>query len=62
MEKLSDVSAMDHYAAVNNELMRFAEAALWIDLEGVVLSQVSKREKDDRQVISLICGIESKQG
>ena len=37
-----------------NELMPFA--ATWMDLETVILSEVSQRKKDKYYMISLICG------
>ena len=38
-----------------NEIMTFA--ATWIDLEIIILSEVSQTEKDKYHMISLICGI-----
>ena len=38
-----------------NETMSFA--ATWIDLEIIILSEVSQTEKDKYHMISLICGI-----
>ena len=38
-----------------NEIMPFA--AIWIDLERVILSEVSQTEKDKYHMILLICGI-----
>ena len=38
-----------------NEIMPFA--APWMDLEIVILSEVSQTEKDKYHMISLICGI-----
>ena len=32
-------------------------AATWMDLEIIILSEVSQREKDKYHMISLICGI-----
>ena len=32
-------------------------AATWMDLEVVILSEVSQTEKDKNHMISLICGI-----
>ena len=38
-----------------NEIMPFV--ATWMDLEIVMLSEVSQKEKDKYHMISLICGI-----
>ena len=39
----------------NNAIMPFA--ATWMDLEFVILSEVSQTEKDKYHTIALICGI-----
>ena len=44
-----------HSATEKNEMMPFA--ATWMDLEIIILSEVSQKEKDKYHVISLICGI-----
>ena len=38
-----------------NEIMPFA--AIWMDLEIIILSEVSQTEKEKYHMISLICGI-----
>ena len=38
-----------------NEIMPFA--ASWMDLEMIILSEASQKEKDNYHMISLICGI-----
>ena len=38
-----------------NEIMPFA--ATWIDLEVIILSEVSQTEQDKYHMISLICGM-----
>ena len=38
-----------------NEILLFA--ATWMDLENIILSEVSQTEKDKCHLISLICGI-----
>ena len=47
---------MEYYSAIKkNEIMPFA--ATWMDLEIVILSEVSQKEKDKYHMILLICGI-----
>ena len=47
---------MEYYSAIKkNKTMPFA--ATWMDLEIIILSEVSQKEKDKYCVISLICGI-----
>ena len=38
-----------------NEIMPFSET--WMDLEFIILGEVSQTEKDKYHMISLICGI-----
>ena len=38
-----------------NEIMPFA--AMWVDLEIILLSEISQKEKDKYHMISLKCGI-----
>ena len=48
---------MQYYSAVKkNKIMPFAET--WMDLETVIQTEVSQKEKDKYHIISLICGIE----
>ena len=42
-------------AIKKNKIMPFA--ATWMDLEIIILSEVSQTEKDKYHMISLICGI-----
>ena len=47
---------MEYYSAIKkNKIMPFA--ATWMDLEIVILSEVSQTEKDKYHMVSLICGI-----
>ena len=47
---------MKYYSVIkNNEIMPFA--ASWMDLEIIILSEVTQTEKDKWHMISLICGI-----
>ena len=47
---------MEYYSVTKkNDIMPFA--ATWMDLEIIILSKVSQKEKDKYHMISLICGI-----
>ena len=47
---------MEYYSAIKkNEILPFA--ATWMDLEIIILSEVSQTEKGKYHMISLICGI-----
>ena len=46
---------MEYYLAIkkkNSTIM-----AVWMDLENIMLSEISQSEKDKYHMISLICGI-----
>ena len=50
------IYTMEYYSAIKrNEIVQFAE--MWIDLETVIQSEVSQKEKSKYHIISLICGI-----
>ena len=44
-----------HSHKKKNEIMTFA--VTWMDLEIIILSEVSQKEKDKYHMISFICGI-----
>ena len=47
------IYTMEHYAAIKrNEILPFA--MMWIELEGIMLSEISQSEKDNYHMISLI--------
>ena len=47
---------MEYYSAIKkNEIMPFA--ATWMDVEILILSEVSQTEQDKHHMISLICGV-----
>ena len=47
---------MEYYSAIKkNEIMPFV--ATWMQLEILILSEASQKEKDKYHTISLICGI-----
>ena len=60
IKKMWYIYTMEYYSAIKeNEIMPFA--ATWMDLETVILSEVSQTEKDKYHMISLICGIYGKK-
>ena len=47
---------VEYYSAIKkNEILPFTST--WMDLEGIILSEISQAEKDKYHMISLICGI-----
>ena len=47
---------MEYYPAIKkNEILPFA--ATWMELEGIMLSEISQTEKDKYCMLSFICGI-----
>ena len=47
---------MEHYSAIKmNEIMPYAATSM--DLENVILSEVSQTEMENYHVMSLICGV-----
>ena len=47
---------MECYSAIKkNEIFPFVPT--WMDLEGIMLSEISQAEKDKYHMVSLICGI-----
>ena len=50
------IYTIEYYSAIKkNDIMQ--SAATWMDLETLILSEVSQKEKDKYHVISLISGI-----
>ena len=47
---------MEYYSAIKkNDILLFATT--WMDLEGIMLSEISQAEKDKYCLLSLVCGI-----
>ena len=50
------IYTMEYYSAIKrNEIVQFAET--WMDLETVIQSEASQKDKNKYHVIFLICGI-----
>ena len=53
---LVHIYTMEYYSNIKmNEILPFA--ATWMDLEIIILSELSLKEKDKYHMISLTCGI-----
>ena len=56
IKKMWYIYTMEYYSAIkSNKIVPFAET--WMDLETVIQSEVSQKEKNKYRIISLICGI-----
>ena len=56
LKKMWCIYTMEYYSAVRkNKILPFA--ATWMDLETIILSEISQTEKDKYHVIPLIYGI-----
>ena len=55
IKQLWDIYTMKCYLAIKKKMLPFA--AVWMDLENIMLSEISQSEKDKYHMISLMCGI-----
>ena len=56
VKKIWSMHTMEYYSAIrNNEYPTFAST--WMELEGIMLSEVSQSEKDKHYMVSFIWGI-----
>ena len=56
IKKMQYIYTMEYYSTIKkNEIMPFT--ATWMDLEIIILSEVSQTEKDKYRMISFICGM-----
>ena len=56
IKKMWYIYTMEYYSAMKkSEIMPFVTT--WMQLEIIILSEVSQKEKDKYHMISLICGI-----
>ena len=52
-KKLWYIYTVEYYSAIKKEILPFAKA--WMDLESIVLNEISQSEKDKYHIILLIC-------
>jgi len=56
IQKMMYIYTMEYYSAIKkNDIMPFA--ATWMELENLILSEMSQKDKDKYHIISLITGI-----
>ena len=56
IKQLWDIYTMEYYLAIKKKKIS-SFATVWIDLENIVLNEISQSEKDKYHMISLISGI-----
>ena len=56
IKKMQYIYTMEYYSAIKRK-ERMAFAATWMDLEIIMLSEVSHTMRHQHQMLSLICGI-----
>ena len=50
------IHTMEYYSTIKkNEILPFA--AMWMDLENIIFSEISQTERKTSVMISLICGL-----
>ena len=54
-EDVVHIYAREYYSAINKEIL--PSATIWMELEGIMLSESSLTEKDNYYMVLLICGI-----
>ena len=56
IKKMWYIYTMEYYSVIRRkQILPFATT--WMELEGIMLSEISQAEKDKYQMISLICGV-----
>ena len=55
IKQLWDIYTMEYYSGIKKNILPFA--TVWMDLEDIMLSEISQSEKDKYHVTPLICGI-----
>ena len=56
IKKMQYIDTMEYYSAKNKHEI-FTSTTTLVDLECIMLNEVSQKEKDKYHMISLICGI-----
>ena len=56
IKKMWHIYTMEYYSAIKKDEI-LPLATTWMDLEGIILSEISQTEKDKYCMISLICEI-----
>ena len=56
IKKMWYIYTMEYYSAIRRkQILPFATT--WMELEGIMLSEISQAERDKYRMISLICGV-----
>ena len=56
MNKIWYIHTMEYYSAIRkDEILPFV--TMWVDLESIMLSEISQKERVKNHIISVICGI-----
>ena len=55
IKQLWDTYTMEYYLAIKKKILPFV--TVWMDLENIIVSEISQSEKDKYHVMSFICGI-----
>ena len=58
LKQLWNIYTMEYYLASKEKKKIVPLTTVWIDLENIMLSEISQSEKDKDSMISLMCGIE----
>ena len=56
IKQLWDIYAMEYYLAEKKKKL-LCFASVWMDLENIMLSEITQSEEEKYHMISLICGI-----
>ena len=55
IKKMWSIYTMEYYSAIRKD--EYPPFALtWMELEGIMLSEINQAEKDNYRMVSLICG------